>query len=125
MKTIVTLIGLIVPLLPLVVVALPSPVTAKTNVTGIVIDFEKHDCVLILKDYKGWDRKQAEVSPGLVRAATRKWIKSFDQNHAAIIIKKDDLKNIRKGKRVTIEGYSYFYDERQIFPSYDKLTISK
>jgi hypothetical protein len=125
MKTLFAILGSIVPLLPMVGIAIPSSATPKTNVTGVIVDYERRDGVVILKDFKGWDRKQTEVAPWVMRTATRKWIKTFDPSQAAIFIKKEDLKRLRKGQRLTIDGYSYFYDERSMFPSYDKFTVAK
>ena len=101
----------------------PSETTAKTNVTGLIVDNDHG--ILILKDFKGWDRKQTEYAILLLRKEKRtlNWLKSFDNTHAAIYIKKDVVKLIRKGTRVTIEGYSYYTDEFDIYPNYQKLTI--
>ena len=105
--------------------AIPSASTAKTEVTGTIVDYDRRGCVLMLKDFKGWNREQTEYAPLVARSKTVKWIKSFNATHAAIFIKKDDLGKIKKGAQVKIEGYSYFTDEWAIYAEYDKLTVTK
>ncbi len=125
MKTLISLIATSVILLSAEAQSAPSQRTAKTTVTGIVVDHDRG--LLILKDYKGWDRKQTEMAPIILRKdrKTVKWLDSFDKTHAAIFIKKDDAKGIRNGARVTIEGYSYFYDEWDFYADYAKVTVAK
>lgn len=125
MKALTSLITISLILFSAVSQSAPSERTAKTTVTGIVVDHDRG--LLILKDYKGWDRKQTEIAPVILRKdrKTVEWLNSFDKKHAAIFIKKDDAKGIRNGARVTIEGYSYFYDEWDFYPDYAKVTVSK
>jgi hypothetical protein len=124
MKPIIALFSLIVTLFSIEVQAAPSERSAKTDVTGTIVDNDHG--ILILKDFKGWDRKQTEYVTKTLRPNRRsKWLESFDATHAAIVIKKDDVKQIRKGMRITIEGYSYLTDEWDIYPDYQKLTVTK
>lgn len=127
MKTLLTFLTRLslVVFLSICAEAIPSARTAKTEVTGTIVDYDRRSCVLMLKDFKGWDRKQTEYAPLVARSKTVKWLKSFDATHAAIFIKKDDIGKIKKGADVKIEGYSYFTDEWSIYAEYDKLTVTK
>ena len=125
MKTIYTLCCMILAFVPPVSNAVPSERTAKTNVTGIVVDYDRRHQVVILKEFKGWDRKQTEYALTLPNLPIRDWVRSFDKSHAGIGIYKADMKKIRKGMRLNIIGYSYSTDAMGIYPTYDSLTVTK
>jgi len=101
--------------------AAPGPRSAKTDVTGTIVDYNRRSSILILSDFQGWDRKQMEQARLVERASIRRWFESLEKNHAPIYIKKADLKGLRKGQRIKITGYSYFSDEWMIYADYGKL----
>jgi hypothetical protein len=108
-------------LLTTLVFAAPGPRSEKTEVTGTVVEYERRGAILVLSDFAGWDRKQMEQARFLERDSTRRWFDSVDKKHAVIYIKKEDLKGLRKGKKIKITGYSFFTDEWAVYPSYDRL----
>ena len=125
MKTILAALLLMGVLSPTSTHASPSARSAKAEISGTVVDFDKRECILVLKPYQGWDRKQMELPNYTDWAKTRRWLAQFDKTHAAVLIKKDDMAKIKKGMRVKIEGYTYFYDEWAVYGDYDKITLSK
>jgi hypothetical protein len=104
-------------------IAAPGPRSAKADVTGTIVDYNRRASILILSNFQGWDRKQMEQARFVEHASIRRWFESLEENHAPIYIKKDDLKGLRKGQRIKITGYSYFSDEWMIFADYDKVEI--
>jgi hypothetical protein len=126
MKTLFLIIYTLSLLSTITSASLPSFGISKINVSGEVVDFDKRDnvYVVILKDHKGWDRKQAMPPSGFFSKSTNTWINNIDKNHAIIFVNKDIKNEIRRGRRLSIDGYTY-YIASQISPSYDKFTVTK
>ena len=127
MKTIPYILAIMFILL-LAADAGPHHVTKIRNITGTVTDYDKSKGMLVLRDYTDWDREQ--MNDAKVQTEMRQdkrliaWLNQQDKKDAVIWVRKDDLRGVRKGTRLTISGYHYIIDERTVIPAYDKLEIT-
>lgn len=102
----------------------------KRDVSGKVVDIDKRRGIIVLEDYKGWDREQMKLARVVVKSATQRWLDGIDPKHAAIFLKHEDVAKLKKGERVQIAQYSYAFAGygngagADVLPLYDKLEVS-
>ncbi len=122
-------IGGLLMLVPHLVFASLGSASPKCDVSGKVVDVDKRRGIVVLTDYKGWDREQMKLARAAARSATQRWLDGIDPKHAAIYLKREDAAKLRQGDRIEILEYRYAFagygngTGADVLPIYDKLEI--
>ena len=102
--------------------------SAKSEVSGVVVDFERATGIVVLKSHQGADPKLAEGIRKFARSRTERWLSTTNASHGLVMIRKDDTKGLRKGAKLTITGYQYGFEYGLgggVRVSYDKLELTR
>ena len=101
----------------------------KRDVSGKVVEIDKRRGIIVLEDYRGWDREQMNLARAGEKSATQRFLDGIDAKHAVIYLKREDAAKLRKGDRLRIPGYHYAFAGygngagSSVLPLYEKLEI--
>lgn len=124
------LIGGFLMLVPSMALSSGKSFPKKHHVSGKVVDFDRRLGIVVLTEYKDWDREQMTVAHMGAKSATKRWLDGVDPKDSVIYLKPDHVAKLKKGDRIKIAEYSYSmlgYGNgagADVMPIYDKLEIS-
>lgn len=131
MKRRLVLAGGLLMLVPNPVFATTTRSFPKRNVSGKIVDINKRHGIIVLADFKEWDREQMKLAHEDAKPAIQHWLDGIDPKHAAIFLKPGDVEKLKKGDRIQITEYSYVLGNAvqvarkgYVTPLYDKLEVS-
>ena len=114
-------------LLPSILSASLAAPTPKRDLSGRIVEVHGRSPIVVLEDFKGWDREQTlRVAMG-EKSAIRRWLEELGPKQAAVYLKAADMKGLKVGMIVRIKGYSYTSGScdggrgGSVSPSYDEL----
>ncbi|WP_367872557.1 hypothetical protein [Luteolibacter sp. Populi] len=94
-------------LLPSILPASLAAPTPKRDLSGRIVEIHRRSPIVVLEDFKGWDREQTvRVAVG-EKSAIRRWLEGLGPKQAAVYLKAADVKGFEVGMTVRVKGYSY------------------
>ena len=86
--------------------AVPPTMSKPVTVSGEVIDYYKSEGLLVLKEATT-HTVDSRVSWIGTKGRVARWIANLDRKFVLLEIKKEDVTEIRKRKKITVTGYSW------------------
>jgi hypothetical protein len=116
-------------MLPNFIFATTTKSFPKRDVSGKVVDINKRHSIIVMAEYKGWDREQMTLARSGAKSAIQHWLDGIGPKNAAIFLKGEDVAKLKKGDRIQIAEYSFAFGSTgpgtYVLPFYKKLEITE